>query len=101
MLFWAMPLCFVVFGLIYAVGWFFNADYYHSITRIFWIQLITGLIGNVYLLPILAFSMYSGNKEDLAQIQTLYLIFVLGIIIITFGQALLYYRKTYIMVEKE
>lgn len=100
MLFWSMPLCFLIFGVIYAIGWFFNAEYYHSITRIFSIQLIIAVLGHVYLLPILAFSVYFNASDDLEDIKTMYWCFLAGLVIISFGQALLYYRKTYIMVDK-
>lgn len=99
MLFWIMPLCFVAIGLIYAVGWFFNTDYYHSMVRVFWLQLVSGLVGNIYLLPMLAYGFYY-EPDDIPVLKIIYLCFCLGLVIITFGQALLYYRKTYIMVDK-
>lgn len=100
MLFWSMPLCFIIFGVIYAIGWFFNAEYYRTITRIFWVQLAMALLGHLYLLPIFAYNVHFDASKNIEDIKTIYWCFLTGLVIITFGQALLYYRKTYIMVDK-
>lgn len=101
MLFWTLPIIFLVLGAFLALGWFFNADSYHSIQKTFGIQITIGVIGNFYLLPALAYTVWFDGSKDLYIIQGFYLIFFCAFAIMTAFKGLMIYREKYILVHKE
>lgn len=101
MLFWTLPIIFLVLGAFLALGWFFNTDTFHSAQETFGIQITIGVIGNFYLLPALAYSVWFDSSKDLYVLQALYLILFCAFVIMTAFKGLMVYREKYILVHKE